>query len=301
MELNRRFVFHGHAAALSGRIVRRGEGKAARVVKDGFIDLPGSALTVAGGRSTVSISSGMLKGDAAEVVKFDAARTFAEGVFDDLKGHYEVTLGNRQVDELTTTTRVNATVEGLNVGTAIRLLVDRFHAGLIARSSAASGETPVEIDPDSGLDNVRVIDADGQSYSLVIDIDETPFSQYSTYSSLMTAANDSKFVRKFGQMLFMHDKIEGHAAAPPTGRLLRSDGGQIYGTIVKQIRWKGKPFPGSEISRNIVRIPGWGRAFFGEVLLNHGSRRLTMIRGKLGSLDGGDFGGGDIQDGGTWS
>ena len=27
MELNRRFIFHGHAAALGGRIVRRGEGK----------------------------------------------------------------------------------------------------------------------------------------------------------------------------------------------------------------------------------------------------------------------------------
>jgi hypothetical protein len=301
MELTRRFVFHGHAAALGGRIVRRGEGRGARVVKDGFIDVPGSSLTVAGGRSTASIASDILKGDAAEVVKFDGARTFAEGVFDDLKAHYELTLGKRQVDELTTTTRVSATVEGLKVGTAIRLSVDRFHAGLIARSSAASGETPVEVDPESSLDNVRVIDARGQSYSLVIELDKTPFSQYSTYSSLMTAANDSKFVRKYGQMLFMHDRIEGHAAPPPAGRLLRSDAGQVYGTIVKQIRWKGRPFPGSAITRNIVRIPGWGRAYFGEVLLNHGSRRLTMIRGQLGSLDGGDFGGGDVQDGGTWS
>jgi hypothetical protein len=301
MELTRRFVFHGHAAALGGRIVRRGEGKAAKVVKDGFIDVPGSALTVAGGRSTASIAGDLLKGDAAEIVKFPAARTFAEGVFDDVKGHYDVTLGKRPVDELTTTTRVTATVEGLKVGTAIQLSIDRLHAGLIARSSAASGETPVEIDPDSTLDNVRVIDAGGQSYNLVIDLDKTPFSQYSTYSSLMTAANDAKFVRKYGQMLFMHDTIEGHATPPPAGRLLRSDGGQVYGTIVKQIRWRGRAFPGAEITRNAVYIPGWGRAFFGEVLLNQGSRRLTMIRGKLGSENGGDFGGGDVQDGGTWS
>src|SRR4051812_47350043 len=188
MELTRRFVFHGHAAALGGRIVRRGEGKNARVVKDGFIDLPGSALTVAGGRSTASIAADILKGDAAEVVKFDAARTLAEGVFDDLKGHFDVTLGKRPVGELMTTTRVTATVEGLTVGTMIRLSIGRLHAGLIARSSAASGETPVEIDPDSTLDNVRVTDAAGQTYNLVIDLDKTPFSQYSTYSSLMTAA-----------------------------------------------------------------------------------------------------------------
>jgi hypothetical protein len=301
MELTRRFVFHGHAAALGGRIVRRGEGKAARVVKDGFIDVPGSALTVAGGRSTFSIPSDILKGDAAAVVQFGTARTFAEGVFDDVKAHYEVTIGKRQADELTTTTRVNATVEGLTVGSVIRLSIDRFHAGLIARSSAASGDTPVEVDPESRLDNVRVVDADGKSYSLIVELDETPFCQHSTYSSLMTAANDAKFVRKYGQMLFMHDKIEGHLAPPATGRLLRSDGGQVYGTIVKQIRWKGRPFPGAEIARNMVRIPGWGRAFFGEVLLNQGSRRLTMIRGKLGSADGGDFGGGDVQDGGSWS
>jgi hypothetical protein len=54
MELTRRFVFHGHAAALGGRIVRRGEGKAARLVKDGFIDVPGSALTAAGFAATSS-------------------------------------------------------------------------------------------------------------------------------------------------------------------------------------------------------------------------------------------------------
>jgi hypothetical protein len=301
MELIRRFVFHGHAAALGGRIVRRGEGKAARVVKDGFIDVPGSALTVAGGRSTFSIPPDVLKGDAADVVKFATARTFAEGVFDDVKAHYEVTLGKRQADELTTTTRVNATVEGLMVGTAIRLSIDRFHSGLIARSSAASGDTPVEVDPESRFDNVRLIDATGKNYSLIVELDDTLFRQHSTYSSLMAAANDAKFVRKYGQMLFMHDQIDGHAAPPPAGRLLRSDGGQVYGTIVKQIRWKGQPFPGAEISRNAVRIPGWGRAFFGEVLLNQGSRRLTMVRGKLGSADGGDFGGGDVQDGGTWS
>jgi hypothetical protein len=301
MELTRRFIFHGHAAALGGRIVRRGEGKDARMVKDGFIDVPGSALTVAGGRSTVSIRPDSLKGDAAEVVKFDAARTFAEGVFDDLKSHYEVTLGTREVADLTTTTRVSATVEGLKVGTAIRLTVDRLHAGLIARSAAGSGETPVEIDEATGLDNVRVVDAAGRTYNLVIELDKTPFTQFSTYSSLMTAANDAKFVRKFGQMLFMREPVEGLAAPPPTGRLLRSEGGQVYGTIVKKIRWRGQAFPDSEIAGNMVRLPGWGRAYFGEILLNHGSRRLTMIRGKLGSLDGGDFGGGDVQDNGSWS
>lgn len=301
MELTRRFVFHGHAAALGGRIVRRGEGKNAKFVKDGFIDVPGSALTVAGGRSTASIPPDILTGDAAAVVKFDKASTFAEGIFDDARGHYDVTLGKRPIDELQTTTRVNATVEGLKVGTAIRLTIDRLHSGLIARSSAASGETPVEIDRQSRIDNVRVFDVDDQVYNLVVELDHAPFRQYTTYSSLMNAANDLKFVRKYGQMLFMHDKIEGHASPPPAGRLLRSDGGQVYGTIVKSITWKGRAFPGSEISRNIVRIPNWGRVYFGEVLLNQGSRRLTMVRAKLGSLDGGDFGGGDVQDGGTWS
>jgi hypothetical protein len=51
-----RFVFHGHAAALSGRIVRVGEGTKAKFVKNAFIDLPAAALPAAGGRSTARLS-----------------------------------------------------------------------------------------------------------------------------------------------------------------------------------------------------------------------------------------------------
>jgi hypothetical protein len=301
MELTRRFVFQGYAAAVGGRIVRRGEGKNARQVRNGFIDAPGSALSVVGGRSTASFPGSILTGDAAEVVKFAKAMTSAEGLFDDLKGHFDVTLGSRRTDELTTTTRVSATVEGLEVGTVIRLAMDRLHAGLVAKSSAASGETPVEIDPQTRFENVRVIDAAGQAYSLVIELDRGPFSTHNTYSKLMTAANERGFVKKHGPMLFMHADVTGRSTPPPAGRMLRTDDGQVYATIVKQIRWKGRPFPDSEIDGNSVRLPGWGRAFFGEVLIARGSRRLTMIRGKLGSADGGDFGGGDVLDGGTWS
>ena len=83
----RRFVFHGHAAALSGRIVRVGEGAKAKFVKNSFIDLPAAAIPAAGGRSSATLSSKHLT-DAVvrSFVRFDSAVVFSEGVFEDAKG-----------------------------------------------------------------------------------------------------------------------------------------------------------------------------------------------------------------------
>ena len=63
----------------------------------------------------------------------------------------------------------------------------------------------------------------------------------------------------------------------------------MYATIVKSIRWDGKPFPKSEIHDNMVVLPTFGRVFFGELLISEYSRRLTMVRMALGS-DCGRFG-----------
>jgi len=69
---------------------------------------------------------------------------------------------------------------------------------------------------------------------------------------------------------------------------------------VKSIKWDGDPFPGAQIDHNTVTIPDFGRVFFGELLISRCERRLTMVRGALGSDSGGDVGGGDVQDNGSW-
>ncbi|MGE3511101.1 MAG: hypothetical protein AB7N65_19690, partial [Vicinamibacterales bacterium] len=150
MPLTRRYLFHGHAAALGGRIVRLGEGKQAKLVKDGFIDLPASSLTVVGGRSQARLDGGLLSGTASQVVRFASAQAISEGVFDDLKAHFAVTLGERSAESLTTTTRVSAEVIDLEVGLPdnVRMRVRRVRGGLTSRNASSSGETPVQLDGD---------------------------------------------------------------------------------------------------------------------------------------------------------
>src|SRR5262245_62060027 len=104
MDLTRRFVFRGNAAALGGQIVRP-----ASIV----IDLDGaSSLGVSGGRSQAQI-----KGRAfGDFVKFGSAFTLAEGLFDDLKRASDVTNQKGRQVELNSTTTVTSEVRELTIG-----------------------------------------------------------------------------------------------------------------------------------------------------------------------------------------
>jgi hypothetical protein len=98
----------------------------------------------------------------------------------------------------------------------------------------------------------------------------------------------------------MSKRFAGTAKTPAFRKLIRA-GRTIYATIVKSIRWDGKPFPKSEIHDNMVVLPEFGRVFFGELLISELERRLTMVRMALGSDAGGSASGGEVATNGTWS
>lgn len=305
MALTRRYLFHGHSAALGGRIVRIGEGKQAKLIKEGFIDLPASSLTVVGGRSEARLDGKQLSGPAAQVVRFGSARAFSEGVFDDLQGHYAVTLQERSADTLTTTTKVSAEVTELEVGLAgnPRMVIKRLRGGFASQSSTASGETPVQLDPETRFDGVTFIDREGKTYTLLVDVEPQVFRDHDTYSKLTSAASDTKFAKRFGHTLFLPAPTDTKLPTAPV--LRRTDGGAVQGTIIKPLRWKNdNRYPGAEIdaeTRHAVKIPELGTIYFGEISVARQSRRLTMMRATLGSPAGGDCAAVDVQDNGGWS
>lgn len=306
MPQTRRYLFHGHAAALGGRIVRLGEGRQAELIKDGFIDLPGSALTVVGGRSTAKLDAKQLTGRAADVVRFGSATTFSQGVYDDLKGHFAVTLGERSAETLTSTTKVGAEVVGLEVGLAhgVRLRVRRVRGGFTSQSASTGAETPVQLDPDTAFEDVTLVDKAGKSYTLAVEVESSVFTEHDTYSKLTTAAGSVAFRKRFGHTLFLEAPTGGSKTIVQAPPLKRTDGGAVQGTIVKPLRWKGAEFPGSRIdadARHSVFVPGLGTLFFGELSIARKARRLTMIRATLGSPAGGDVAMCDIQNNGEWS
>src|SRR5262249_5669918 len=261
MEYRRRYVFHGHAAAFGGHLIRP---------KDIVLEAHGaSALVVSGGRSVARLARTSFDG----FFEVESASTLADGKFDDPAQFREMT--HRRVAEqtLTAVTNVDAEVHGLAVGREPRLTIRRLRAALNSRSPLGSGEPSIRVDPGVAVEGIAV---DGRT--LVVELDSNTFGRLDTRSKLLAAADDPAFVQQSGNLLFMKTPIDGYPTPPPGGRIIQTPTGYILGTIVKSIRWQGEPFPGSTIDHNLVVIPELGRLFFGELIIAHDSRRLTMLR-----------------------
>lgn len=274
METDRRFIFRGEAAAAGGRISRP---------KDLVIDAGGaSALTVAGGRSRGELGRTRF----GEFASFRSASTFAEGVFDDRQQLREVTHGRVREDTLTTTTVVRAQVREIAVGADPTLRVELLQAALTARSPQASGEPAIK------TSDLRIAGVDIGGHALIVDLDPELFERYDTRAKLLTAVEKPAFVRQKGASLLM-------GGASGRRYLMQADG-TIYASVVREIRWKGRAFPGATIEHHRVRVPGFGRIFFGEIFVTAGSRRLTMMRLELGSPVGGFMAFDEVGTNGSW-
>jgi hypothetical protein len=279
---NRRFKFHGHAAALSGRIVRVGEGTKAKFVKNAFIDLPAAALPATGGRSSAKLSSKHFTDPVVKsFVRFQNATVSSEGVFEDARGHFEATQGKRASNTLTPMTKVSADVRGLDIGLKghVRMTIKRVRGGFTSKKSMDASESGIQLTKETGFDgnNVTFVDEKGKPYVLTVGIAKEVFDTHDTFSAITAA---------------------------PDAVLARTDDGAAHGTVVKPLKWKGREFPGSAIDPeqpNTVSIPGFGRVFFGEITITPQSRRLTMVRLDLGSPIGGDCACADFMDNGGGS
>jgi hypothetical protein len=277
-----RYVFHSHAAAFGGRIVRP---------KDIVLEAGGaSALLVTGGRSVAKLERTQFD----EFFTVESANTLAEGSFEDTKALIEVTHRRAQEQALAAVSRARTEVNGLAIGRKPRLSIGRIRAELTNRSAGHSGQPWFRIGKDTVIDGISI-----EGFKLVVELNIRPFTQCDTHAKILAAVDDKKFLTKSGESLFMSKRFGGEST--PAFRKLVRAGNTVYATIVKSIRWDGKPFPKSEIHDNMVVLPGFGRVFFGELLIAEFSRRLTMVRMALGSDAGGSASAGDIETNGSWS
>jgi hypothetical protein len=282
MELRRRFIFRGNAAAIGGRIVRP---------TDLIIDSStASSLTVAGGRSRSQTKATRF----GEWISVGGAATSAEGLFDDVKQLVEVTHGRVAEDTLTTSTRVSADVTTLSVGDKPKLTIKRLRASLNAKSPAGSGEPAIAPGDETAIEGAAI-----GGHGLIVTLATTLFQKFDTRSKLLAAADDPQFVKRSGASLFMKAAVGGKAA-PGEGRLI-STSGTTYATIVRSIKWAAAPYPGAKIDQHVVTVPDFGKIFFGELLITDQSRRLTMLRLELGSPIGGFVACAEVESNGTWS
>jgi hypothetical protein len=278
MELTRRFLYKGYASAVSGLIY---------VPKAAVIDMDGatSALGIAGGRARSEIAARSF-GDA---VRIASATTLAEGIFDDEKQARAVVSHKGRQEDLTSTTTVTAAVREMRVGNnqGPFVTVKRMRATLVSRSPGGSGEPRIVPAKGTVIEGVSI---DG--HGLAVTLNLSVFQQHDTRSKLVAAADDRRFQKGGGRQLLMT-----RASQKPS---LVSSSEMIYGTIVRSVRWTGKPFPGARIEDHTVVVPNFGRIFFGEILVATFERRLTMVRFELGSPLRGYVSGGDVGTNGSW-
>jgi hypothetical protein len=278
-----RYVFHSHAAAFGGRIVRP---------KDIVLEAGGaSALLVTGGRSVAKLQ----RTEFDEFFVVESANTLAEGFFEDKAAFVEVTHRRTLEQTLTAISRARTEVNGLAIGRKPRLAIGRIRAELANRSAGHSGQPSIRIGKDTVIDGISI-----EGHKLVVELNTKPYIRYDTHAKLLAAMDDAKFLSESGETLFMSKRFGTDSKTPAFRKLLRR-GNTLYATIVKSIRWVGKPFPKSEIHDNMVVLPTFGRVFFGELLIAEYSRRLTMVRMEMGSDSGGSASAGDVESNGGWS
>ena len=278
MQLERRFLFKGNASPVGGRIVRP---------SDLLIEAGGAcSLTVAGGRS-----KGRLKRTRfGRYASVGSAQTLAEAYFDDRLKTRELSHGRIPEDALTTTTIVRAEVRDVAVGRGPRLRVDHLRGALNARSPRTSGEASIK----TGELRIAGVDVDG--HAIVVEIDDDLFERYDTRAKLLTAADKPAFTRARGASLM----LAGGAERSKGQRFLVQADGTIYATVVREVRWKGKPYPGARIDGHVVTVPNFGRIFLGEIFVSANARRLTMMRLQLGSPVGGFIAFAEAESNGSW-
>jgi hypothetical protein len=278
MDIERRFVFRGSATPAGGRISRPKE----LVIESGGA----SSLTVTGGRSRGEI--GRIR--FGEFASLRSAATLAEGLFDDRVQAREMTLGRRSEESLASTTKVRSEVRETIVGNKPRLRVEQLRAALVAKSAGRSGEPSIK------TSELRIAGVDIGGHALVVELDTDLFERYDTRSKLIAAADKPAFLRDRGAPLLMS---EGTRRRTDASFLIQADG-TIYASVVRQIRWKGKPYPGATIDHHVVKVPNFGRIFFGEIFITAISRRLTMLRLQLGSPVGGVVAFSEVETNGSW-
>jgi hypothetical protein len=216
----------------------------------------GMSLPSSGGYGAVRVEKFRFK----EVVSFDAAITQVSG--------------SKKKEDNSHTTLVSTTVEGLNILGVVT--ADRVIARLASHHPPNQEEAHITL-LGSHFENLRIAGC-----PVTVDFDHDLFLRTDTFAGIRKEFESNSEFRKMAE-----DPI--HTGQP---QKLPDACGVLYCSLVKDIK---TTCPGVKHRGHILEVPQFGKIFLAEVVAQHGTRSLTMLRIELGSPTGGPLTVCDIQ------
>ena len=276
--IEKRFFFHASAVALAGHVRRPA---------DFYIPAVASTcLPVTGGIGKAASEAAHF----GDLLSYRSASTAVSGDFADKSEALKFTNGNHGDNDLATQTSSEAFVGGLKLSSGGRVLEVE---SLEARMAASSDRI--------GAAQFHTLSADFQG----VKIDGVPL-RIATHCELFTThptkellaqdfANNPEFRSRYSHFFFGDSPARSRLHSIPEAN------GIIYGTVVSGLNWDGDIPKGTALAGNSIKIEGLGSLYFGEILIEAGFRRLTLLLFQLGSPTGGEGSVVEVQtNGSSW-
>jgi hypothetical protein len=274
--VEKRFFFHANAVALAAHM-RRPE--------DFFVlAVASSCLPVTGGEGKAET-----KGESfRDIISYRSASTRVFGDFTDKARAVDFTHGNHGENDLATETHAECQITGLKINNGDRVLeIESLESTMSSHSDRRGAITFRTMS--AGFQQIRV---DGVGLRLATHTEL--FTQHPTKQKLVQGfAGNPDMRAKYGSCFFGRK-----SPGSPSRRIPELDG-MIYATVVTGMEWDGQAPAGTAISGHSVKVNGMGTLYFGEIIIEEGFRRFTMLRFQLGSDAGGCGSANEIQTNGT--
>ena len=261
----RRFIYRGNAVAAAGHL-RSVAGEHVRLDPRKPTIHGESSLPVIGGVSQSQVAKPRLLFDGN--IEYGRCGTFASGTGTDA---YTVTIVAASVDSVRVTASPTAE-DGLHDVSTVSFRADLLSVGL-RTTYPVNGEPRFQLlrRPDTtGMSIVRKFGRGRrEEIKLRLEYDDDLLAR-ETYSEFQRYPDQER-------------------------RITGSSSGYLRTSIVRAI------YRGDErIEGNVLREPGLGTIYFGEMLINDHNRRLTLVRIEIGSDPKGDFSAAAVDPNGIW-
>ena len=222
----------------------------------------GTSLPITGGHGNSRVS----KFKFEEFVSFDAAYTHVSG--------------SQNKHDLSYTTLVTSTIEGLNILDVVT--ADRI-VGRLSSEQPPDHKEPHIVLLGSKFENLRIAGC-----PVELELNHDLFLRLDTFEAIRKELESAAEFRKMAEDPYQ----TGETQKLPDAH------GVLLCSLVKSMKTN---CPGVKRHGHVFVVPQFGKIFLGEVLAKHGMRTLTMLRLELGSpVTASAVGGQVVVNGQTW-